>query len=287
MTRRVVCGVAAVAAVLASAGCGGTTTRRARADSSLGESRPVRPSVVMFLGDSYTTGRLGQIPELTYAGDTARTLGWQVVIGGYRGTGFVARGSVHKTFLDLFHEQLAWRPRPDLVIVSGGHNDRFHSPQAVAESATELLITIRRTWGGTRLLLIGPMWGDGEPTRAVEDVRDVLAGVAGQQHVPFVDPLTTILDPSLPLTVTEWDEWGNPLADKDVYSYMKSYSPYENVEAKRYPAILAMTSLNDTRVYYVEPAKWVAALRQYHSAESPWPTAGLPCGGRDAGAAPQ
>ena len=66
--------------------------------------------------------------------------------------------------------------------------------------------------------------------------------------MPFVDPLTTILDPSLPLTVTEWDEWGNPLEDKDVYDYMKSYSPYENVEAKDYPAILAMTSLNDTRV---------------------------------------
>lgn len=79
--------------------------------------------------------------------------------------------------------------------------------------------------------------------------------------VPFVDPLTTILDPSLPLTVTEWDEWGNPLENKDVYEYMKSYSPYENVEAKDYPRILAMTSLNDTRVYYVEPAKWIAALR--------------------------
>ena len=85
------------------------------------------------------------------------------------------------------------------------------------------------------------------------------AGILAQ--VPFVDPLTTILDPSLPLTVTEWDEWGNPLADADVYSYMKSYSPYENIEAKEYPAILAMTSLNDTRVFYVEPAKWVAALR--------------------------
>ena len=79
--------------------------------------------------------------------------------------------------------------------------------------------------------------------------------------VPFVDALTTILDPSLPLTVTEWDEWGNPLEDKDVYDYMKSYSPYENIEAKDYPPILAMTSLNDTRVLYVEPAKWVAALR--------------------------
>jgi oligopeptidase B len=93
------------------------------------------------------------------------------------------------------------------------------------------------------------------------------AGILAQ--VPFVDPLTTILDPSLPLTVTEWDEWGNPLADADVYSYMKSYSPYENIEAKEYPAILAMTSLNDTRVFYVEPAKWVAALR--HAKTDPHP----------------
>lgn len=96
---------------------------------------------------------------------------------------------------------------------------------------------------------------------------ELFAGILAQ--VPFVDPLTTILDPSLPLTVTEWDEWGNPLADKDVYSYMKSYSPYENVEAKPYPAILAMTSLNDTRVYYVEPAKWVAALRHVNANGSP------------------
>lgn len=88
---------------------------------------------------------------------------------------------------------------------------------------------------------------------------ELFAGILAQ--VPFVDPLTTILDPSLPLTVTEWDEWGNPLEDPEVYFYMKSYSPYENIEAKEYPAILAMTSLNDTRVFYVEPAKWVAALR--------------------------
>ncbi|MEV0337894.1 S9 family peptidase [Nocardia sp. NPDC050713] len=88
-------------------------------------------------------------------------------------------------------------------------------------------------------------------------------------NVPFVDPLTSILDPSLPLTVIEWDEWGNPLADKDVYQYMKSYSPYENVEAKDYPAILAVTSLNDTRVLYVEPAKWVAKLRATKTGDAP------------------
>ncbi|WP_152362841.1 S9 family peptidase [Microlunatus speluncae] len=80
--------------------------------------------------------------------------------------------------------------------------------------------------------------------------------------VPFVDALTTILDPELPLTVTEWEEWGDPLHDPEVYAYMRSYSPYENVSAQAYPAILATTSLNDTRVFYVEPAKWVAALRR-------------------------
>ena len=79
--------------------------------------------------------------------------------------------------------------------------------------------------------------------------------------MPFVDALTTILDPTLPLTVVEWEEWGNPLEDPEVYAYMKEYTPYENVRPAEYPAILATTSLNDTRVYFTEPAKWVAALR--------------------------
>jgi oligopeptidase B len=80
-------------------------------------------------------------------------------------------------------------------------------------------------------------------------------------HVPFVDALNTILDPSLPLTVTEWEEWGNPLDDPDVYAYMKSYSPYENVTAQAYPPLFALGGLNDTRVSYHEPAKWIARLR--------------------------
>jgi oligopeptidase B len=88
---------------------------------------------------------------------------------------------------------------------------------------------------------------------------EAFAGVVAD--VPFVDALNTILDPSLPLTVMEWEEWGNPLESAEVYEYMKSYTPYENVEARRYPAILATTSLNDTRVYYHEPAKWIARLR--------------------------
>jgi oligopeptidase B len=88
---------------------------------------------------------------------------------------------------------------------------------------------------------------------------DLFGGVVA--GVPFVDNLTTMLDATLPLTVTEYDEWGNPEADPEVYDYIASYAPYDNVAAVRYPPILAETSLNDTRVLYVEPAKWVARLR--------------------------
>lgn len=80
--------------------------------------------------------------------------------------------------------------------------------------------------------------------------------------VPFVDALTTILNPDLPLTVTEWEEWGDPLHDPAVYGCMKSYTPYENVAAREYPAVLATSSLNDSRVEVTEPAKWVAQLRR-------------------------
>lgn len=83
-----------------------------------------------------------------------------------------------------------------------------------------------------------------------------------QAVVPFVDPLTSILKPELPLTVGEWEEWGDPYHDPEVYDYMATYAPYENVAAQDYPDILAVTSLNDTRVLYVEPAKWIAKLRQ-------------------------
>ena len=88
---------------------------------------------------------------------------------------------------------------------------------------------------------------------------EAFAGLVAQ--VPFVDPLTSMLDASLPLTVTEYDEWGNPEADAAAYDTIAAYSPYDNIGAHAYPRILAETSLHDTRVLYVEPAKWVARLR--------------------------
>ncbi len=83
-------------------------------------------------------------------------------------------------------------------------------------------------------------------------------------EVPFVDPLTTMLDPSLPLTVIEWEEWGDPIGDPEAYRWMQAYSPYENVHPASdgpYPTILATAGLHDPRVGVHEPAKWVARLR--------------------------
>jgi oligopeptidase B len=95
---------------------------------------------------------------------------------------------------------------------------------------------------------------------AVNNMRpDLWAGVIGQ--VPFVDVINTMSDTSLPLTPPEWPEWGNPIEDPEAYDYMLSYSPYDQVEPKAYPAVLATGGLSDPRVTYWEPEKWVAKLR--------------------------
>jgi oligopeptidase B len=88
-------------------------------------------------------------------------------------------------------------------------------------------------------------------------------------EVPFVDCLTTMLDSSLPLTIPEYEEWGNPEADGETYEYMKSYSPYDNVEIRDYPWMLVTAGLNDPRVSYWEPAKWVAKLRATKTDDNP------------------
>lgn len=102
---------------------------------------------------------------------------------------------------------------------------------------------------------------------AVANMRpDLWKGIIAQ--VPFVDVVTTMLDESIPLTTGEYDEWGNP-NEKQYYDYMLSYSPYDNVEAKAYPAMLITTGLHDSQVQYWEPAKWAAKLRALKTDQNP------------------
>ncbi len=102
---------------------------------------------------------------------------------------------------------------------------------------------------------------------AVNLAPDAFAAV--HAAVPFVDALTTTLDPDLPLTVSEWEEWGDPLHDPEAYARMRAYSPYENVRRTGYPAILVTANLHDTRVEVTEPAKWVARLRHDSGSSRP------------------
>jgi oligopeptidase B len=119
---------------------------------------------------------------------------------------------------------------------------------------------IDRSWTSSdKLVAMGASAGGLLMGAVANSAPDLFAGIVAQ--VPFVDALTSILDPALPLTVIEWDEWGDAFHDPAAYAYVKSYTPYENVDAQDYPAIYSLTSIHDTRVLYVEPAKWTARLR--------------------------
>ena len=101
---------------------------------------------------------------------------------------------------------------------------------------------------------------------AIVNMRpDLWKGVVAA--VPFVDVITTMLDPDISLTTSEYDEWGDP-NQKDFFDYMLSYSPYDNVEEKDYPAMLVTTGLHDSQVQYWEPAKWVAKIRAMKTGDS-------------------
>ena len=123
-------------------------------------------------------------------------------------------------------------------------------------------------WASPRRLAIRGGSAGGLLMGAVANMRpDLFRAVVAE--VPFVDVVTTMSDETLPLTVTEWEEWGNPRDDAEAYAYMKSYSPYDNVHEAPYPAMYVTAGLNDPRVGYWEPAKWVAKLRATKADQNP------------------
>jgi oligopeptidase B len=125
-------------------------------------------------------------------------------------------------------------------------------------ACAEHLVAERYT-AADRLVIEGGSAG-GLLMGAVTNMRPDLFGAVIAQ-VPFVDCVNTILDPTLPLTVTEYEEWGNPTESEEAFRYMLTYSPYDNVDAKAYPHMLVLGGMNDPRVSFWEPAKWVAKLR--------------------------
>jgi acyl-CoA thioesterase I len=148
---------------------------------------PAKP-VVMFVGDSFTVGS-GPVPRWqTYASQTARLLGWQPIIAGAGGTGYLNKGRAGRTFQRSFEVELSWRPAPDLLVISGGHNDRRWSPVRVRSAATSLLSEVHAHWPRTRTVMVGPIWL-GEAPKKAYGVRDALAEAAKAGKVPFLDPM--------------------------------------------------------------------------------------------------
>jgi oligopeptidase B len=132
-------------------------------------------------------------------------------------------------------------------------------------AATEFLIA--QKFASPRRIVAQGASAGGMLIGAVANARpDLFAGLIAE--VPFVDVLNTMVDDTLPLTPPEWQEWGNPITDADAFTVIRSYSPYDNVRAQAYPAMLVLAGLSDPRVTYWEPAKWVARLRRLKTTDS-------------------
>lgn len=154
-------------------------------------------------------------------------------------------------------------------------------PNTVTDFVAAARHLVDEGWTDARQLVIrGGSAGGLLVGAATNAAPELFAAVVAQ--VPFVDCLTTICDPSLPLTVTEWEEWGNPVESEEIYRVMRGYTPYENLRPAPYPAVLATGGLNDTRVGFWEPAKWAARLREVTTSDRPvllWTELGAGHGG--------
>jgi oligopeptidase B len=210
---------------------------------------------------------------LLYRAGTARDGSAPLLLKGYGAYGYSSEPSFDPTVLPLVDRGFVFA----IAHVRGGEelgrpwyeagrqlakkNTFFDFIDAAEHLQRERWADPQRTYaigGSAGGLLIG----------AVANLRpDLFDGLIAA--VPYVDAVTTMLDPSIPLTTSEYDEWGDP-NDRRFYDYIKSYSPYDNVEAKAYPNLLVTTGFHDSQVQYWEPAKWVAKLRALRTDRSKW-----------------
>lgn len=142
----------------------------------------------MIIGDSFTVGSGPVRGWESYAAEASRKLGWQLITAGAAGTGFVNPGRVRRNFQKSFAEELSWRPAPDLLIISGGRNDRNTRAARINSAADRLLEAVRNQWPHTKILVIGPIWMTKAPQWAYR-VRDAIAISADEAEVAFLDPL--------------------------------------------------------------------------------------------------
>jgi oligopeptidase B len=240
-------------------------------DSGARHVRKVQPVLGGYDPDDYTSRRLwatapdGTKVPISVVHRTDRAPGGPVLLYGYGSYEI----SVDPTFSSLRLSLLdrGWAFAIGHVRGGGEMGRRWYEDGKFAAKTNSFddLIACGRALveegvaGADRLAIRGGSAGGLLVGAALVRAPQLWAAVVAE--VPFVDPLNTILDPSLPLTVIEWEEWGNPVASPEIHDVMASYSPYENIPATRLPPVLATTGLHDPRVGYWEPAKWVARLR--------------------------
>ncbi|MEU6036275.1 SGNH/GDSL hydrolase family protein [Actinomadura sp. NPDC047616] len=229
MSRRVLSALV----VLLALGLAGTaaTYLRSGSTSARKTAPPPRPPVVYVLGDSFTTGIRGLTSQQAYAGQAARLLGWQVVIGGRVGSGFAEPGPAKQRYDALFTRQFAWRPAPDMMLVSGGHNDVLTPARHVRRRTVQLIRRIRAQWPGTHLVIMGPTWGRDVGAKAVR-VRDTIRAAAVSERVPFIDPIGQ-----------RWFTGNRKKGTGNAVHYIRADNIHPNLAGNRHMAARLVTNL--------------------------------------------
>ncbi|MGQ1928625.1 S9 family peptidase [Ornithobacterium rhinotracheale] len=246
-----------------------------------GERKLLKQQEVLgdFNKDLYTSERLfataqdgTKIPiSIVYKKDTPRNENTPLLLYGYGSYGYSLDASFSTTRLSLLNrgfvfaiahvrggEEMgrAWYENGKLLKKKNTFNDFIDCAKFLIQENYTSPAHLYAEGGSAGGLLMGAI---------ANQAPELWNGIIAQ--VPFVDVINTMLDETIPLTTNEYDEWGNP-NNEEFYHYMKSYSPYENIKAQKYPNMLITTGLHDSQVQYFEPAKWAAKLRDFNQGES-------------------